>query len=310
MNGIGRRWLWAFAILAALWAGFTMPERAHAGTPIDIVALGDSLSSGWTIHPRYEHLAEVELHRVAYSANLAVPGRTSAQLLDSVRTDGAGRDALAGAEIVTLQVGINDFWPARASYVDGTCGGVDGQDCLRAVVAGFQANWDAILGEIDALRAPGTIIRAFDLYYAVPTFDQAGEDPPFELLNSYLLAMNDHIHASAATTRDMRVANVHAIFNGPSGADDPWMLGYVYDGVHPNANGGAAIADALAALGYAPLTRACADVNIDRRVNVLDLAMIAKNVGAVAAVYDVNGDNSVNTLDIRIAVRQHGTSCG
>lgn len=313
MNGTCLRWLVAFAFAGAAWAAIAAPERAHAAEPIHIVALGDSLSSGWEINPRYELHVERDLYRTAYSVNMAYPGRTSAGLLDAVRNDAAVRDALAGAEIVTLEIGINDFRFASASYLDGTCGGDDGQDCLRTMHATFVANWDSILAELDALRAPGTIIRAFDIYYAFVGFGETGETPPFAVLNPYLLAMNEHIHASASTASNMGVVDAHAIFNGPGGTDDPLTLGFTDDGIHPNAAGGAAVADAFRALGYAPLARSCADVNADFRVNILDIAMLAKRVGVppdtVPDAYDVNGDNSINLLDLRIAVRQYGALC-
>jgi lysophospholipase L1-like esterase len=50
------------------------------------------------------------------------------------------------------------------------------------------------------------------------------------------------------------MAQVHLAFNGPNGEEDPIAKGLITgDGIHPNDNGHKAIADALRALGYAPL---------------------------------------------------------
>jgi lysophospholipase L1-like esterase len=65
--------------------------------------------------------------------------------------------------------------------------------------------------------------------------------------------VNAHI-AAAAAANGIPMAQVHLAFNGPNGTDDPILKGLItIDGVHPNDAGHKAIADALRALGYAPL---------------------------------------------------------
>ena len=55
--------------------------------------------------------------------NLGLSGQTSTQLLRSIRNDPETRKALGGAEIVTLNIGLNDLGQARSFYESGTCGG-------------------------------------------------------------------------------------------------------------------------------------------------------------------------------------------
>jgi hypothetical protein len=41
------------------------------------------------------------------------------------------RRAIEGAEVVTFNIGLNDLGHAGAAYEEGTCGGEDGEECLR-----------------------------------------------------------------------------------------------------------------------------------------------------------------------------------
>ena len=52
------------------------------------------------------------------------------------------------------------------------------------------------------------------------------------------------------------LVSVHDLFNGPEHDEDPREKGYIgSDGIHTSAEGRAAIADALAAVGYYPTAR-------------------------------------------------------
>src|SRR5215212_11874413 len=160
----------------------------------DYVALGDSLAVGVGARRGYvtryaEHLRSDTGARVR-TINLGVSGQTSTQLLYTLRHDPAMRMDLRGAEVVTLNIGLNDLGQASGSYASGLCGGQQNKACLREAVDTVEQNWDAIVEEILALRSPEeTIIRAAGLGYT----PRAGK--PFE---PYVVETIRHITSTTA----------------------------------------------------------------------------------------------------------------
>ena len=202
----------------------------------DYVALGDSLAAGVGARRGYvdryaEYLRDDMGARVRLT-NLGVSGQTSSQLLRSLENPSTRR-ALRGAEVVTYNIGINDLGRARGSHEAGTCGGTQGERCLRVAVEEFEKNWNAITREILSLRSPDeTIIRTVGLGYT----PRAGR-----VFEPYLNQANHHIAASA-TENSIPYA---AVSLGNDGLGP--------DGLHPDASGYEAIANGLQALGYKPL---------------------------------------------------------
>jgi lysophospholipase L1-like esterase len=134
------------------------------------------------------------------------------------------RRALTRAEVVTLNIGLNDLGQAKSSHESCTCGGPQNKACLREVVDRVERNWDAIIREISSLRSTeNTIIRTVGLGYTPHTEGVFGP---------YLDRVTHHIASSAA------------------GAADEGMS---EDGLHPNDKGYRLIADRLRNLGYEPL---------------------------------------------------------
>jgi len=216
------------------------PRRAPVGQETvswDYVALGDSLAVGVGAERGYvdryaAHIRNDTNARVRVS-NLGVSGQTSSELLDSLREDESMRRALEGAEVVTFNIGINDLGRAGYAYGEGSCGGEDGEDCLREAVAALEGNWDAIVTELLGLRSTkNTIIRTPGLGYT----PRAEDD-----LQPYVSEVNGHI---ASMARSKAVPHV-AI---PVGE-----IGMSADGVHPSDTGYAAIAGRLRDLGFGPL---------------------------------------------------------
>jgi lysophospholipase L1-like esterase len=216
------------------------PRRAPAGHEAvswDYVALGDSLAAGVGAERGYvdryaAHLRNDTGARIRVT-NLGVSGQTSSELLDALRGDESMRRVIEEAEVVTFNIGINDLGHAGAAYEEGTCGGEDGEECLREAVEAVKANWDAITSELLGLRSTGdTIIRTPGLGYT----PRAQDD-----LQHYVSEVNRHI---ASTTRSKAVPYVEI----PAGE-----IGMSPDGVHPNDAGYATIADRLRGLGFGPL---------------------------------------------------------
>jgi lysophospholipase L1-like esterase len=218
----------------AIFARQTAPTDVL--TRWDYVALGDSLAAGVGARrgyvPRYaEHLQRETGARLRV-INLGLSGQTSTQLLHSIRNDPEMRKTLGGAEVVTLNIGLNDLGQARSFYESGTCGGPQNEACLRDVVERIERNWEAIINEMSSLRSTeNTIIRTVGLGYTPRTKGVFGPYPG---------RVTRHIASSAA---DAGIPYVEVRL-----ADE----GMSEDGLHPNDKGYRVIADRLGSLGYEP----------------------------------------------------------
>jgi lysophospholipase L1-like esterase len=203
----------------------------------DYVALGDSLAAGVGAREGYvaRYAAHIESDTGARVEvlNLGVSGQTSSELLRALRNDGSMRRALAAAEVVTFNIGINDLGHAGEAYERGTCGGDDGQGCLRAAVAELEENRDAIVAEISSLRSTrDTVIRTAGLGYTPRVA---------AVFEPYVTRVDRHIAAASA--------EYHIPYAQPRLHDRHMSP----DGVHPNDDGHEAIAGRLRELGYEPL---------------------------------------------------------
>ena len=203
---------------------------------LDYVALGDSLAVGVGSERGYVERYAGHLRDDTGSslrvANFGVSGQTAPELLGVLRNDPEIRAALRRAEVVTFNTGINDLGEAGRSYENGTCGGPDGQECLREAVGSIERDWDSVTAEIVRLRSPDdAIIRTTGLGY---TPNVGGVFKP------YLAEVNRHIAASADRNG---IPRVQVRLGGE---------GLSADGVHPNGEGYEEISAALRTLGYEP----------------------------------------------------------
>jgi lysophospholipase L1-like esterase len=239
--------------------------RVQAAPTVLYTALGDSIGFGLFAPigdgyvPTYDRFIEADSGANVKTINLSVPGWTSSDLLGAIRGSLLFRLSVATSTIVTINIGGNDLLGARGDYQDRTCGGADNQDCLRAGVAVFRVNFNAILAEVRSLRAGRpTIIRTMNIYNPFVNEDRAQDTWPndqgndFQVLKPYLDVINNQI-AATATARNIPVAQVYLAFNGPNGDIDPNDLGLLsFDDLHPNGRGHRRIADLLRGLGYSP----------------------------------------------------------
>jgi lysophospholipase L1-like esterase len=240
--------------------------------------MGDSFATGETYDPNYTLVPYVSRYAGELATdngvtvslfNLGRHGLTSGQLLNNLMTNATFQTDLGISDVVTWDIGFNDIDGPHATYLSGRCGKgnkSDNQDCLRAAVATFTANWDGIVAQILSRRSAGTtIIRTMDLYDPWVAIDQTTNTTPdsretgpahgndFQVFEYYLDEMNNHIAQSAAA-HGILVARVHDAFNGVSGTEDPIAEGLIApDGVHPNDAGHQLIADTFRSLGYGPL---------------------------------------------------------
>lgn len=218
------------------------------------VALGDSLAAGTGASyagyvDRYAASLEADTGAQVSVTNLGQNGQTSSELLYALRNDPSWRRSVGEADVLTVNIGLNDLGRAAAIYENGTCGGVDNQDCLREVVATVEENWNAIIAELLSLRSTNdTIIRTAGLGYT-PYLDpeepadgvSSGDLSDFQVFEPYLDSVNRRL---ATTTSD----------NGIPYAEVRLDRRYLsQDGVHPNDEGYEVIAGRLRDLGYSPL---------------------------------------------------------
>jgi lysophospholipase L1-like esterase len=203
----------------------------------DYVALGDSLAVGVGARrgyvTRYAEQLRSDTGARVRTINLGVSGQTSTQLLYSLRHDPAMRNDLRGAEIVTLNIGLNDLAQASGSYEAGICGDPQNKACLREAVNKVEQNWDAIIEEILTLcSTEETIIRTAGFGYT----PRAGK-----LFEPYVLETTRHI---ASTTAENNIPSVEVRLGD---------AGMSKDDLHPNDRGYRVIAARLTDLGYEPL---------------------------------------------------------
>ena len=252
-------------ICGALLVTQLAAPRAQAASNVLYTALGDSIGFGLFAPigdgyvPTYDRFIQAGSGVNVNTINLCVPGWTSSDLLRAIKGNLLFRISVATSTIVTVNIGGNDLLGSRSAYKDRTCGGADNQDCLRAGVAIFSANFNAILAEVRSLRAGrNTIIRTMDIYNPFVNEDRAKDTWPndqgndFQVLKPYLDAINSRI-AATATARNIPFAHVYMAFNGPNGDIDPNDLGLLaFDNLHPNGRGHRLIANLLRGLGYSP----------------------------------------------------------
>ena len=246
-----------FACLLLLFLPGCGGNAGSAPMQWQYTALGDSLAVGILDSQggyarRYRLNVATDTGNIVLLNDLGVNGAHSDDLLNSLQNDPNFRSAVSSSQVVTFDIGGDDLLHAIGLFQQGQCGGVDGQDCMRSAVATFIPNWDAIIQQLLTLRDRSqTIIRTMDIYN--PFVAQLQAQGQFSAIEPYLDQVNQHI-ASSAQANAIPMAQVHAIFNGPTGTDDPNAKGLLtVDGIHPNDTGHQAIADALRALGYAPL---------------------------------------------------------
>lgn len=228
----------------------TPTAEASLGPELRLVALGDSIATPDRCEcvpfpTLYGRLVEQALGQPVRAQNLAVPGTTSADLSQAVRTAAPTRDAVAAADIITVTIGINDINP---------CAGEDDAACYESGIADVEANLEAILAEIDALKGGTPFALRGTAYYnfEIGSSGTSGSGPAYQEFYAERLAELNNTICSAVEGHGGLCADLVTVFNGPQGDADAGSL-LAFDHEHPSAAGHEAIAETFADLGFEPL---------------------------------------------------------
>lgn len=218
------------------------PSPSHTG-PWSVVALGDSVPAGaacsCTPFPQLSAalLAAPGSGEVP-TADDAVNGATSADVLDSVTTDRKVQSDVAAADIVEIEIGAND-----AAY-SAACGTT--VSCYQPTVPIVEQNVRAIVAEVRTLTAArGALVVLLD-YWSVwlgGTYAAAQGQAYVDAAAAVTSQVNAAIRQVAADTGATYV-DVRAAFKGPGYTNDETRF-LAPDGDHPNARGHATIAQAV-----------------------------------------------------------------
>lgn len=208
-------------------AADTSPAVSVKPEGLTYVALGDSWPEGAHCNgcrtfpqTHAEMLSDVlgepvTLHNLAGQAQPYFDtsgGGGSTGLLRALRTDEAFREKVATGDVIVISTGPNDG-NVGAAIEKGKCGGPDDTACVIEVDRRWHRDFDAILGEIEELRAgQPTAIRLVNAAnaFADPSFSRAalrGWEAYFEALTR---AMCDN-----AKKHDAVCVDVRPVLNGP-----------------------------------------------------------------------------------------------
>lgn len=229
--------------------GSRAAETAPPGTT-RVVALGDSVTSGFGCgcvpFPRTYGREIARLQgRPTSVDNLGEGGMDSVDLLE--RLDDRGSrfgGAVAGADIVLVTIGANDFSPDHDAVTQGDCLEDGNTECVRDELAHLRENASAILARIRRFRAgrPTAVLVTghWNVFeggdVAGSLYPQAGIVAPRKLPEQ----VNDVLRDVTMHAGDTYV-DLLALFNGPASKRNVTTL-LAPDGDHPNAAGHSLIA--------------------------------------------------------------------
>lgn len=305
-----KRFLATLALGLLLASQLTPSVKGAPQATLSYTALGDSLAYGILdlsrggYVPRYASYVQDDTGSSVTLNNLGQNGWRSDQLLEALRTNSTFRNSISSSQIVTWDIGGNDFLRLMDDYTAGTCGGADNQDCLRSALTAFKSNWSAILVEILALRRTSdTVLRTMDIYNPFVKAQKASDSwiddgglNDFQVIKPYLDQANSHIRSTAAGY-GIPCAKVYQAFNGVNGDEDAGDKGYIspydFSGVHPGELGHKVIADLFRNLGYSPLSGAPA-ISLSSSTYSVPEGMVntPQGFGAVTAIVTRSGDTS------------------
>ena len=265
------------------------PAASHAAnTPWHLVALGDSIPQPsacpgcTTFVDLYAGAIKKATGRPVVVDNRAanqlsnVPPVQVATVKSHLLTDASLRTAIAGADIVLVNVGINDMpW----SRFDDPCDVAPNFPvvkwrqlspvCSRRVTSEYKKTLDEVLTQIDELRGCGgqvdvppcsqrgqkdTLVRVVTVYNSAigDTVDPGWNSPESARRTRFANDLFAHAQCEVVRFHGGRCADVYHAMNGRRGTRAAGRY-FAGDYTHLNQEGHRLVARTLANLGYAPL---------------------------------------------------------
>lgn len=137
----------------------------------------------------------------------------SAGLLEALRTDEPFREQVATGDIIVIATGPNDGGEVFEQIVGGRCGGRDDTACVVPLGRRWKREFDAILGEIEALR--GGQPTAIRLVNAANAFnDPSSGAAKLRGFEAYFEALTVAL-CDTAEVHDATCIDVRPVLNGP-----------------------------------------------------------------------------------------------
>ncbi|ANU26056.1 SGNH/GDSL hydrolase family protein [Planococcus versutus] len=232
--------IWIAALTGFLLFSGSMAAQASVRIPAAYVAIGDSLAAGQTpkrqIDTGYADLIAQELMRnqpvAFYSKNLAFPGFTTEDVLESIQSDEA-KEVLASANIITISAGANDL--LRLVQNDPKQGSLTFQQRqVDFALNKARENMDLILAKLKE-NSPDATVYVIGYYFAYPHVrdnQKTGTAKQLDLLNKILKQSAEKVGAVFVSVDQS--FGTDAVDKVPNPAD-----------VHPNLNGYQAMANAF-----------------------------------------------------------------
>lgn len=210
------------------------------------VVIGDS--EAWGFYDYYAQHLEKDLGAKVEKISYALPGLDCAYLLEKVKTSTTWRANLAAAEVITFEANPT---PRIGWYIingPGT-GSQHTKDFSDAAFAGYQADMEAVLSEILALRkGQPTLIRAQNFY--CPIYSDWKRMGIYEECQAAWTRFNLCLEQAAAKY-GVPTADIYSAFNGPNHDEDPIDKGFIgSDSEHASTLGYQVMADIFRRLGY------------------------------------------------------------
>ncbi|WP_342526166.1 SGNH/GDSL hydrolase family protein [Chryseomicrobium sp. FSL W7-1435] len=213
---------WIMAIVSTALITVSLPAYANAQQVY--VALGDSIAAGQTpyrqIDQGYTDLIAGELARngqlALFSKDLAFPGFTAEQVLESIQSDEA-QDLVKQATLITISAGANDLLRIVNANPD------QGTLAYQQLQADFSLNQarksiDTLLQELQQL-APQAEIYLVGYYFAYPhvaEFQKRGTEKELNRLNQILEQTAEKYGANFVSVEDRMNTELKAYVPNPA----------------------------------------------------------------------------------------------
>lgn len=221
---------------------------------LTVAVLGDSVPAASACNcvgfaDLYSRQIAAQIQMPVDVVNLGTPGQTSSGLLASLASGAPAARVVAGADIITITIGANDF-----QYGDYSAGACAYLTCYSGQLERMRAGVDAVLDRIEFLRAGQPTAVRVTGYWNVWKDGAVGraEGKQYSDVSDTLTREVNAALSASASGHNAAFVDLFSTFRGVDGTDDDTAL-LASDGDHPDSEGHQRISQALVATGLSPL---------------------------------------------------------